>query len=599
MMDVDGLSDPVALDPVRTFSRQQVHRAWERQGRACKLCGRSIPFDLMHGDHLVPWVRGGTTTMDNLQALCGSCNLRKGSRPQAAMELFFEPDCLAAGSSQLRRWQEEALPLVLERILEEPVLVEACPGAGKTHFGLELAYRLVVRGDISRVLIVVPTIGIADGWQSAASKSSPRSPTLPLHGLRDWKSFNPIGDEWLGSITTYQSLFTSPEMFLAHATDPGHRTLVIFDEVHHAGVEGAWGQSAQEAFASGATAILSLTGTPFRTGRDPIVFVPSEGGSALPLFRYSYDDAIRDGACRPVQFVEIRGETLFRTEDGVVHTVNFGDTALTQLGERRRLRAALEWIGPGSIAEKMLVDANRYLLGLRQSGDVDAGGLVVCVDCDHAASVAEFMNRRIVGDRPVFACSRLHDQNDPHPADAIRLFTSSQKPWIVAVNMVSEGIDISRLRAVVYLTNRLTLLAFRQIVGRVVRTDPTNHADHGRVYIPADPRLLEMAQLVTEEVTLLPPPMRIDLDDKAMAPAPIVSGGSVAQQEFETLGSMGLQGDVFDTAGDRAAAHLVECARSFIANEGLTGTDPESLALAAVDSPELRNALLSQFEAED
>ncbi|KUI36266.1 DEAD/DEAH box helicase family protein [Mycobacterium sp. GA-2829] len=82
-----------------------------------------------------------------------------------------------------------------------------------------------------------------------------------------------IGDGWLGAITTYQSLSAAPNMFLAHVTDPGHRTLVISDEVHHAGADASWGTPAQFAFAQGAAAILSLSGTPFRTTRDPILFV--------------------------------------------------------------------------------------------------------------------------------------------------------------------------------------------------------------------------------------------------------------------------------------------------------------------------------------
>ena len=124
--------------------------------------------------------------------------------------------------------------MVLAVIGREPVLIEACPGAGKTHFGLEVAYRLAALGQVSRVLIVVPTIGIADGWALAASASSPATPTLPLRTQRDWRSVDPIGEGWLGAILTYHSLFASTEMFLAHATDPGQRTLVIFDEVHHA-----------------------------------------------------------------------------------------------------------------------------------------------------------------------------------------------------------------------------------------------------------------------------------------------------------------------------------------------------------------------------
>jgi superfamily II DNA or RNA helicase len=579
------------LDRRRMFSRPEVRRAWERQNRLCHLCGRAIPFDLMHGDHIVPWSGGGPTTMKNLQVLCGSCNLRKGARPQEIIEQDFELHRLQPGVGELRRWQADAIQIVLQTILHGPVLIEACPGAGKTHFGLEVAYRLVAEGHISRVLIVVPTIGIADGWQTSASRGSSRSPSLPLHGLRDWRPVNPIGDAWLGAITTYQSLFASTDMFLAHATDPGHRTLVIFDEVHHAGAAAAWGQSAQEAFATNATALLSLTGTPFRTDRDPIVFVPSEGGSARPHYRYSYDQAIQDRSCRPVQFVETRGETNFRTEDGRVHTVSFDDHTLTDIGQRRRLRSALEWVGPASVADKMLRDANSYLIALRKGGDEDAGGLVVCVNCDHAAAVAAYMSTSIVGHRPVVACSRLHDLNDPQPANAIGRFGSSHEPWLVAVNMVSEGIDIPRLRVVVYLTNRMTLLAFRQIVGRVVRTDLSNTDDHGRVYLPGDARLLEMAKQVTDEVDLLPPPLVIVTDPQPLQQIR-VKGDELERVAFETLGTIGSQGAIFDTSGRAADSELIGCARLFIKQERLTGTDPESLAMVANESVTLREELL-------
>jgi superfamily II DNA or RNA helicase len=546
----------------------------------------------MHGDHVIPWSRGGPTTMENLQALCGSCNLRKGSSPQEVALVRFDVEQLGRGTGELRLWQTEAMPLVLSALQREPVLVEACPGAGKTQFGLEVAYRMVTAGQISRVLIVVPTLAIADGWQRSASSATPGAPTMPLRSTRDWRPVDPIGDEWLGAVFTYQSLFFQTEMFLAHATDPGHRTLVIFDEVHHAGTDGAWGASAQEAFASGAAAILSMSGTPFRINKDPIIFVPAENGVAKPHYTYSYDRAIADGACRPVQFVEARGETTFRTEDNVVHTVTFDDVELTSLGERRRLRSALEWVGQGSIAHKMLADANAYILGLRKRGDTDAAGLVVCIDCDHAAEVADFMSSDVLGFRPVVAASQLRDPGDPNPANAIRFFRSSHDPWIVAVNMISEGVDIPRLRVVIYLTNRLTLLSFRQIVGRVVRKDPANVDDHGRVYLPADPRLLTMAREVTETARLLPPPVVI-VTDGAHAGRVVIEGSQPERVAFETLETIGEQGAVFDTEGHEAAALLIECARRFIEREGLTGTDAESLAIAAADAPELKSALLA------
>ncbi|WP_156994340.1 DEAD/DEAH box helicase family protein [Pseudonocardia acaciae] len=584
----------MSVDPRRMFTRAEVWHAWQRQGCVCNVCRRAIPFDLMHGDHVVAWSLGGPTSMENLQALCGSCNLRKGNSPQEVMaaRFGFPADRLRPGSGELRQWQREALPLVLSLVGHEPVLVEACPGAGKTMFGLEVVYRLVEAGRVSRLLVVVPTLGIADGWRWSASIANPNAPSMPLHTSRDWRPVDPIDDDWLGAVVTYQSLFAQTEMFLAHATDPGHRTLVIFDEVHHAGSDAAWGISAQEAFATGAAGVLSLSGTPFRIGKDPIIFAPSKGGHARPHYRYSYDRAIADGACRPVQFVQTRGETTFRAEDGVVHTVTFDDEPLTDLGQRRRLRAALEWIGTGSIAEKMLRDANRYILGLRDRGDVDAAGLVVCIDCDHADRVAAHMKAHVIGFRPVVACSRRRDQNDPDPANALRFFRSSHDPWIVAVNMISEGVDIPRLRVVVYLTNRVTLLSFRQIVGRVVRTDPVNVDDHGRVYLPADHRLLEMAEHITDAPDLLPPPIMIVTDGNDAYRLVIDADGNTTSVPFETLGTVGEQGAAFDTDGREANAVLIECARRFIEREALTGTDPESLALAAAGSPRLREALL-------
>jgi hypothetical protein len=339
-----------------------------------------------------------------------------------------------------------------------------------------------------------------------------------------------------------------------------------------------------------------MSGTPFRVNKDPIVFVPSVEGNAQPHYSYSYDQAIADGACRPVQFVEARGETTFRTEDGLVHTVSFDDDALTDLGGRRRLRSALEWIGKGSIAEKMLIDANRYIVGLRRQGDTDAAGLVVCIDCDHASQVADHMNEHLLGFRPVVACSRLRDENDPDPANAIRFFRGSHDPWIVAVNMVSEGVDIPRLRVVIYLTNRLTLLSFRQIVGRVVRTDSNNVDDHGRVYLPADPRLRDMAKEVTDMVHLLPSPIVIVTDGGGATRVVIEGDDDSERVPFETLQTVGEQGSIFDTDGHEATAVLIECARLFIAREGLTGTDPESLAIAAAEKPDLRSALLALRE---
>jgi len=201
------------------------------------------------------------------------------------------------------------------------------------------------------------------------------------------------------------------------------------------------------------------------------------------------------------------------------------------------------------------------------------------------------MAEHVLRTRPVVACSRSYDANDPDPADAIERFDRSHEPWIVAVNMISEGVDIPRLRVVVYLTNRMTLLSFRQIVGRVVRSDPANANDQGRVYFAADPRLVEMAREITNEVDLLPLPMVIEMDPTRQRHVR-VHDDNENRVEFEVLRTSGEQGAIFDTSGSLADPVLVNRARQFIRLHKLTGTDAESLALLARQRPALLAQLL-------
>jgi hypothetical protein len=112
------------------------------------------------------------------------------------------------------------------------------------------------------------------------------------------------------------------------------------------------------------------------------------------------------------------------------------------------------------------------------------------------------------------------------------------------------------------------------------------------VYIPADPRLIEMARAVTEAVDLLPPPLVIIIDDTDRNSVRIEGGADSDAVPFATLETTGAEGNAFDTEGHEAGVRLIECARLFIERQGLRGTDPASLALAASENSELREALL-------
>ena len=570
---------PAQPDPRRSFTRAEVTAAWLLQDRKCRECLREVPRDLVEGDHVIAWSAGGPTTVENLQVLCIACNRRKGVREGTIEDKATA--VVSPSATLLRHWQEEALDVV--RRAAGPVLIEACPGAGKTRFALECAARLYSDRIINRVLVVVPTRRLIDQWVQAGSGAGGGA-TVPL-APAGWRPTQPLLARWAGAVFTYHALFAQTTMFEALAAEPGFKTLVIFDEIHHAGTEKAWGIAAQQAFLAAATRVLNLSGTPFRS-RDPIVFVETTNGKSVASYTYSYGDALTDGVCRPLRFAAIGGTATFQTPDGTVESVSFNDD-LDEQGESYRLRTVLD--PSGDHLREMLRTADDELGRLRTSGDPDAGGLVVCIDCDHADAVARILHR-MTGTRPTVACSRLNDPEDPSPHPAIETFDKGTSPWIVSVRMISEGVDIRRLRVLVHATNVVTELSFRQITGRIVRTDPGNgDDDYGTVVLPADPRLLEMAQRILEDV---PPVQRGPL----VIREPQEDGTSIRDSRegsgFVPLGSTGQLTVITDTSGRSAPAYLVAAAERYVELSG-SAIPPFELALAAALDEQLRSKLLT------
>ena len=52
-----------------------------RDGNRCRICGVECSGGLhnIHFDHIIPWSKGGETTLENLQVLCSACNEAKGN----------------------------------------------------------------------------------------------------------------------------------------------------------------------------------------------------------------------------------------------------------------------------------------------------------------------------------------------------------------------------------------------------------------------------------------------------------------------------------------------------------------------------------------
>lgn len=64
---------------LRQFSQEERLIMYARQAQKCKLCNKTFEIKDMHADHVVPWSRGGKTTLENGQMLCTTCNLKKSN----------------------------------------------------------------------------------------------------------------------------------------------------------------------------------------------------------------------------------------------------------------------------------------------------------------------------------------------------------------------------------------------------------------------------------------------------------------------------------------------------------------------------------------
>ncbi len=362
---------------------------------------------------------------------------------------------------------------------QQDFLAVATPGAGKTTFALTAACQHLIANPGRRLVVVAPTAHLKTQWATAAERFS-------LHLEPAWQAADGrLPPDLHGIVTTYQQVATSAGALAIAAKD----AFVILDEVHHASDDRAWGDSVRAAF-DGAGFRLSLSGTPFRSDTSAIPFVRYELEEAVPDYEYGYGDALTDGrVVRPCWFPRLGGEMEWSDAGGNAQSATFDDE-LDQARAAQRLRTALsiegEWL------PAVLRAAHAKLLDLRRTAP-DAGGLVIAADQDHARGIARLLRDRF----HVRATVVLSD--DPMSSARIAQFAASEQPWIVAVRMVSEGVDIPRLRVGVFATTTTTELFFRQAVGRLVRWTTPGRAQKAFMFIPDDPRLRSRAFQIAEQ----------------------------------------------------------------------------------------------------
>jgi superfamily II DNA or RNA helicase len=381
----------------------------------------------------------------------------------------------------LRPWQRAAFDLFRANTGRDYLAV-ATPGAGKTTFALTCA-RAELADENRPLIVVAPTSHLKIQWSRAAHR-------MGLQLDPDWSPGDGLARDVHGLVTTYQQLATgNAASKLAGISAEG---FVILDEIHHAGHEKAWGDGVRKSFGH-AHKRLALSGTPFRSDAVPIPFVrydnTAEGELAHADYTYGYADALRDGGVvRPVYFPRVDGDMEWTTASGDVVSANFQDE-LTKDHMSMRLRTALSLEGEWMPA--VIKKANDQLRMIRQE-QRDAGGLIIATDQEHAQAIAILLRDRFGVPADVVV------SDDPGASKKIAEFSDNDRPWLVSVRMVSEGVDIPRLRVGVFATTTSTELFFRQAVGRFVRWQAGRPSQKAYVYIPDDPRLRAHAFTIAE-----------------------------------------------------------------------------------------------------
>ncbi len=495
---------------------------------------------------------------------------------------------LRVGQPPLRPWQWEALAGYADAHAgggRRDFLVTATPGAGKTTFALAVAGDLMRRRVVDRVVVVCPTDHLRTQWADAAA----------AFGLvLDPKMSNaqgPVPAGCQGYVATYAQVAARPAIHRARAGKL--RSLVVLDEIHHAGDGLSWGEAVGEAFGE-VHRRLSLTGTPFRTRageRIPFVEYETDGDllRSVADYTYGYRRALADQVVRPVVFAAYSGVSRWRNSAGDVIAASLTDAG-TKSVETAAWRTALD--PSGGWVPHVIAAMDERISQLRSSGMPDAAGLVLASDQDDARAYADVV-RRITGRKPVLILS-----DDAAASKRIERFRGSDERIAVCVRMISEGVDIPRAACLAWMTSYRTPLFFAQAVGRVVRARGAHEA--ATVFLPAVRPLLALAAELEQDrnyVMAPPPPAEDDLD--ALADPLPREPADPAGRTIEVLDS------------EAEFAHVLHSGRAVVsagstgptagrpaATVAISDDDQDYLGLPGLLSPEQTAALLATRDSD-
>ena len=409
---------------------------------------------------------------------------------------------------KLRPWQSECKTKAIEwfNAGNRTFLMDVAPGGGKTKASCVIAKKLLEVGEIDCVIAIAPRRSVVHQWAEDFQAICGRT-MLQITG----------NDEDLSAYGGVDFAITWSALGDASAAIynicKNKKVLAICDEHHHAGRDAAWGDGADNAF-SKAKHTMVLTGTPVRSDGSETVWMSYDGQGIINhpkagTYTLSYGAAVDLGYCRLIHFHRPEGNFTVVFDDGDTTQVSGAAVEPNDVKMQRipALKRALDFY---KLACTPIFDNNGQPCirsyqatmlewGIQKLDDLrlnmpNSGGLVIA----HSIEMAEYMAdllQILEGERPFI----VHNQIANSDAK-IKAFKSSTNRWLVSVGMVSEGVDIPRLRVLVYLPFARTELAFRQAMGRVVRNNGPDDDTRAYVIMPAHQIFDEYAKRVELEM---------------------------------------------------------------------------------------------------
>lgn len=409
----------------------------------------------------------------------------------------------------LREWQLKAK----EKIEQEwkmpgaKPLVAACPGAGKTLFSVTMARDALLDGRVRVVLVVSPTVNIKAQWVEQFADfniDAVGEATNEMFRRRRVDGDHLTGG-WSVVCLTYAQLAQDHQLFAEIARR--YPTLLIADEIHHADDSRAYGE-AIAAVAEEAKLRLALSGTPFNSCGGALAMCDSaeelndEGRlvrKSLVTYPWSYGDAITVGDCRPVEFIKVmgRGTATYRslTDSSVFQTL----IDLAKENKNDSIGTLLDT--DGEFMQQMCKEGLKALADVKRH-DPRAGLLVVARNKEHGARLCRLIESYCKLNEEWRAYDTCEIYNDtPKAHERIKQLQNDRTDIVVTVRMISEGVDVKRLRVGLYATDYLTRMFFVQFVGRFIRWESRlDDSQHARVVIPGHIELLAFAREIEQMI---------------------------------------------------------------------------------------------------